>query len=156
MIILNSFFNCLGCSFYCEHKSQTNGKPSETAFFLLHTAIVYTAAEERRLSTVLFKAFTSQKLCSNSFLVWHFKVTRQLLELALTCMVLENLRMRLKTIVFPFRHKKLDFTPIFSTSLLGILQKEKIATKFMKLNLLLLEKSITYGMVTYSTKEAGI
>ena len=34
--------------------------------------------------------------------------------------------------------------------------KEKIATKFMKLNLLLLEKSIIYGMVTYSTKEAGI
>ena len=113
MIILNSFFNCLGCSFFCEHKSQTNGKPSKTAFFLLHTAIVYTGAEERRLCTVLFKAFTSQKLCSNSFLVWYFKVTRQLLELALTCMVLEYLRMRLKTIVFPFRHKKLDFTPIF-------------------------------------------
>ena len=96
MIILRSFFNRLGCSFYCEHNNQTNGKPSKTAFFLLHTAIAYTAAEERRLSTILFKAFTSQKLCSNSFLVWYFKVTRQLLELAQTCIVLEYLRMRLK------------------------------------------------------------
>ena len=90
MIILRSFFNRLGSSFYCEHNNVTNGKPSKTAFFLFHTAIVYTAAEERSLglSTVLFKAFTSQKLCSNFFLVWYFKVTRHLLELALTCIVL--------------------------------------------------------------------
>ena len=69
MIILRSFFNRLGSSFYCEHNNVTNGKPSKTAFFLFHTAIVYTAAEERSLglSTVLFKAFTSQKLCSNFF-----------------------------------------------------------------------------------------
>ena len=86
-------FNRLGGLFYCEHNNKTKGKSIKQRYFLLHTAIVYTAAEERKLSTILFKAFTCQKLCP-FFLVWYIKVTRQLLELALTCIVLVYLRMR--------------------------------------------------------------
>lgn len=75
-------------------------------------------------------------LCSNAFLVF------QSYEAVVgTCLNLHRTRVSAHA---------------FEKPLYFILQKEKIATKFMKLNLLLSEKSITYGMVTYSTKEAGI
>ena len=85
IIILRSFFN---------RNNQTNGKPSKTAFFLIHTAIVYTAADERRLSLYCLKPLLLRNYVPVLF--WYFKVTRQLLELALTCIALEYLRMRLK------------------------------------------------------------
>ena len=78
----------------CEHNNQTNGKPSKTAFFLIHSAIFYTAAEERRLSLYCLKPLLPRNYVPMLF--WYFKVTRQLLELALTCIVLGYLRMRLK------------------------------------------------------------
>ena len=82
----------------CEHNNQTNGKPSKTAFFLIHTAIVYTAADERRLSLYGLKPLLLRNYVPMLF--WYFKVTRQLLELnlvvALTCIALEYLSMRLK------------------------------------------------------------
>ena len=78
----------------CEHNNQTNGKPSKTAFFLIHSAIFYTAAEERRLSLYCLKPLLLRNYVPMLF--WYFKVTRQLLELALTCIVLGYLRMRLK------------------------------------------------------------
>lgn len=95
IIILRSFFNRLRLFILaCEHNNQTNGKPSKTAFFLIHTAIVYTAADERRLSLYCLKPLLLRN--SVPMLFWYFKVTRQLLELALTCIALEYLRMRLK------------------------------------------------------------
>lgn len=78
----------------CEHNNQTNGKPSKTAFFLIHSAIFYTAAEERRLSLYCLKPLLPRNYVPMLF--WYFKVTRQLLELALTCIVQGYLRMRLK------------------------------------------------------------
>ena len=78
----------------CEHNNQTNGKPSKTAFFLIHSAIFYTAAEERRLSLYCLKPLLLRNYVPMLF--WYFKVTRQLLELALTCIILGYLRMRLK------------------------------------------------------------
>ena len=78
----------------CEHNNQTNGKPSKTAFFLIHSAIFYTASEERRLSLYCLKPLLLRNYVPMLF--WYFKVTRQLLELALTCIVLGYLRMRLK------------------------------------------------------------
>ena len=78
----------------CEHNNQMNGKPSKTAFFLIHSAIFYTAAAERRLSLYCLKPLLLRNYVPMLF--WYFEVTRQLLELALTCIVLGYLRMRLK------------------------------------------------------------
>lgn len=136
----------------CQHNKQTNGKPSKTAFFLIHTAIVYTAAEERRLSLYCLIAFTSQKLCSNAFLVF-----QSYEAIVGTCPNLHRTRVSAHAI-----EKPLYFLFVIrSWILIPFLRhfakrKNRYKVYEAQLLLLLLEKSITYGMVTYSTKEAGI
>lgn len=53
----------------CEHNNQTNGKPSNSILSNSLGHILYCCSGKEAV-TVLFKAFTSQKLCSNAFLVF--------------------------------------------------------------------------------------